>query len=340
MAKIRAALAGVVTGRDLTREQISAVMEEIMTGRATPAQIAGFITALRMKGETVEEVTGAAAVMRRHATFIDAGGAPAVVDTCGTGGDGADTFNISTTAAFIAAGAGVTVAKHGNRAVSSLCGSADVLAALGVNLEAEPAVVEECIQEHGIGFLYAPRMHPAMKYAAGPRRDLGIRTIFNMLGPLTNPAGASGQVLGVFAPALVEMFAAALRDLGSRRALVVHGRDGMDEISTLAPTRVCELRNGELRSYEVQPELYFEAADSAEALRGGDAAHNAGILRAVLEGRDGAPRRIALLNAAAAIVAGEKADNLRDGLELARESVDSGAALAKLEALIRCTRGE
>jgi len=227
---IKEMLGKVVDGTDLDTGEIRQVMDEIMQGEATPAQIAGFITALRLKGETVEEVTGAAASMRHHATYIDAG-ARTVIDTCGTGGDGANTFNISTTTAFVAAGAGISVAKHGNRAVSSKCGSADVLMALGVKVDADPAVMEQCLQENGIGFLFAPKMHPAMKYAIGPRRELGIRTIFNMLGPLTNPAAATGQVLGVFAPELTEMFANVLNALGSRRALVVHGSDGLDEIT-------------------------------------------------------------------------------------------------------------
>jgi anthranilate phosphoribosyltransferase len=333
---IRTALSKLVVHNNLTRDEITATMDEIMNGDATPAQIAGFITALRMKGETVEEVAGAAASMRRHATYIDAG-ARSVVDTCGTGGDGAHTFNISTTAAFVTAGAGICVAKHGNRAVSSQCGSADVLAALGVKIDVEPYVMEQCLQEHGIGFLFAPRMHPAMKHAIGPRRELGIRTIFNMLGPLTNPAGATGQVLGVFAPELTEMFALALRDLGCRRALVVHGSDGLDEITCTGPSRVSELRDGDVRTYELSAELLLGEVCEPEELGGGDPAANAAILRSVLTGQSGAPRSVTLLNAAAAIVAGEKADTMNDALQLARESIDSGAAMAKLEALITAT---
>lgn len=324
---------------DLTSDEMSQVMDEIMTGQATPAQIAGFIVALRMKGETVAEVSGAAASMRKHATFIHAG-VRSVVDTCGTGGDGAGTFNISTTTAFVAAGAGICVAKHGNRAVSSQCGSADVLLELGVNINAEPEVMEQAIQEHGIGFLFAPKMHPAMKYAIGPRRELGIRTIFNMLGPLTNPAGATGQVLGVFAPQLTEMFAQVLRELGTRRAFIVHGSDGLDEITCTGPTRVCELRDGVIRTYELNPELLLPGGvcDAGE-IAGGDAPANAKILKDVLSGErtDGA-RQVVLLNAAAAMVAGEKADRLEDGLKLAVESIDSGAALKKLEQLVEATR--
>ncbi len=322
---------------DLTRVEMSGAVEAIMTGQATPAQIAAFLTALRMKGETAAELAAAAQVMRRHAVFIDAG-AQTVIDTCGTGGDGAHTFNISTAAAFIAAGAGLCVAKHGNRAVSSKCGSADVLAALGVNLDAPPAVVEQCIQEHGIGFLFAQKMHPAMKHAGPVRKELGFRTIFNMLGPLCNPAGATGQVLGVFAPELCEMFAQALKDLGSRRALVVHGLDGLDEITVTGRTRVCELRDGRIKTYELDAERLFDGCADARELAGGDAAENAAILRGILDGSvAGAKRNVALINAAAAIVAGEKADRIEDALTLAEKSLDSGAARNKLEQLIKAT---
>ena len=334
---LKEAISHVVARKDLSRAEITAAMDEIMGGQATPAQIAGFITALRMKGETVEEVTGAAASMRRHATFIHAG-ARSVIDTCGTGGDGLDTFNISTTAAFIAAGAGICVAKHGNRAVSSRCGSADVLAELGVGIEADAAVMEQCLQEHGIAFLFAPRMHPAMKHAIGPRRELGIRTIFNMLGPLTNPAGATGQVLGVFAPQLTEVFANVLRELGTRRALVVHGSDGMDEITCTGSTRVSELRDRAVRTYELSADMLIGETCPLAEIKGGGPADNARILRDVLAGKPGAPRQIALMNAAAAIVAGEKADSLPEALKLAAQSIDSGAAAAKLDALIAATK--
>lgn len=330
------ALATVVERRDLDREAIRATMDEIMQGEATPAQIAAFITALRMKGETAEELGGAAASMREHAHYIDAG-AQTVVDTCGTGGDGMNTFNISTATAFVAAGAGIAVAKHGNRSVSSKCGSADVLRELGVNIEADPLVMEECIQDNGIGFLYAPRMHPAMKYAIGPRRELGIRTIFNMLGPLTNPAGATGQVLGVFDAELTEMFALALKGLGTRRAFVVHGLDGLDEMTTCARTRVSELRDAAVRTYEVSAEQIFGEFAQPEDLGGGEPPENARILRDVLDGTPGAPLNTVLLNAAAAIVAGEKAESIEEGLELARESVTSGAARDKLAILVETT---
>lgn len=334
---MRELLTKVVSRQDLTADEVTRAMDEIMQGRATEAQIAGLLVALRMKGETVAEITGAATSMRRHATFIDAG-ARTVVDTCGTGGDGASTFNISTASAFVAAGAGVCVAKHGNRAVSSRCGSADVLTELGVKVDVEPYVMEQCLQEHGIGFLYAPKMHPAMKYAIGPRRELGIRTIFNMLGPLTNPAGAHGQVLGVFAGELTETFACALRDLGCRRAFVVHGSDGLDEITTTGPSRVSELRDGTVKTYEVSAELMVGECSDPQELRGGDPPENAQILRNVLEGKKGAPRTITLLNAAAAVVAGEQADSLAEGIEQARQSIDSGAAREKLQVLIDATQ--
>jgi len=333
---IKELISKVVSGQDLSSQEAVEAMNCIMGGDATAAQIAGFITALRMKGETVEEVAGAAASMRRHANYIDAG-AQSVVDTCGTGGDGLNTFNISTTSAFVVAGAGIPVAKHGNRAVSSQCGSADVLKALGVGIDVEAYVMEQCLQEYGISFLFAPSMHPAMKHAIGPRRELGIRTIFNMLGPLTNPANATGQVLGVFAPELTEMFAHVLKELGCRRAFVVHGTDGLDEMSVTAPTRVCELRDGLVKTYEVSPEILLGECYDEDELAGGDAAENAAILRAVLNGEQGAKRDIVLLNAAAGIVAGEKAETLEEGLELARQSIDSGAAMEKLEILIRET---
>lgn len=333
---IQDALSTVVERENLSAAEIRAAMDEIMNGECTPAQIAAFITALRMKGETAEELGGAAASMREHANYIDAG-ARSVVDTCGTGGDGMNTFNISTATAFVAAGAGICVAKHGNRAVSSKCGSADVLKELGVNIEADPLVMEECLQENGIGFLFAPKMHPAMKYAIGPRRELGIRTIFNMLGPLTNPAGATGQVLGVFAPELTEMFALALRDLGTRRAFIVHGMDGLDEITSTDVTRVSELRDGNVRTYELSAERVFGEFCDPEDLAGGDPPANAAILRDVLDNKPGAPLHTVLLNAAAAIVAGEAADSFDEGLEVARQSIACGAAKEKLEILIQAT---
>jgi anthranilate phosphoribosyltransferase len=322
---------------DLTQSEMSAAFDLIMSGEATPAQIAAFIVALRMKGECVDEIAGGAASMRQHALFIDAGGLP-VVDTCGTGGDTCDTFNISTTAAFVTAGAGVPVAKHGNRAISSKCGSADLLMALGVNLDVQPETVEECIRDVGIGFLFAPKLHPAMKHAMGPRRELGVRTVFNMLGPLTNPAGAKGQIIGVFSAELTEPFAHVLRLLGSRRAFIVHGQDGMDELTTTTTSRVSELNDGQVRTYELDPCDFIDDYANAADLVGGDPETNAAITRAILGGEKGAPRDIVCLNAAAAIVAGGKAASLQDGWTLAQESIDSGNAQKALTGLIESTR--
>ncbi|MFO7871310.1 MAG: anthranilate phosphoribosyltransferase [Kiritimatiellia bacterium] len=329
-------LSEIVEGRDLSQSAMGEAFDLIMSGEATPAQIGAFIASLRVKGETAEEIAGAASSMRRHAVFIDAAGAP-VIDTCGTGGDKCDTFNVSTTAAFVAAGAGVPVAKHGNRAISSKCGSADLLAELGVNIEADQATVEECVQETGIGFLYAPRLHPAMKYAMTPRRELGIRTIFNMLGPLTNPAGARSQIIGVFSPDLTEPFAEVLKLLGSRKAFVVHGHDGMDEITTTTTTRISELRDGRIRTYDFDPVNLIGDYSGSDDLRGGEASVNAGISRGVLSGEKGPARDIVCLNAAAAISAGGKCDDISEGWKLAQESVDSGSAERKLEELIKAT---
>ncbi len=323
----------LLSKENLSADEMKAAMDAIMNGEATEIQMSSFLTALRMKGETAEEVGAAASIMRRHATFIDAG-AQSVIDTCGTGGDKAGTFNISTATAFVAAGAGVCVAKHGNRSVSSKCGSADVLEALGVKIDAPSYVMEECIQEFGVGFLFAPCMHPAMKNVMGVRKGLGIRTIFNMLGPLTNPAAATGQVLGVFAPELTEMFATALKSLGTRRAFVVHGHDCLDEITSTTTTRVSELRDGNIKTYEFDPQEYIELS-MPEDIKGGDVQENAGILKGILDGTiTGAPKDIVMLNAAAAIVAGEKADDFASGIELAEESIESGKAFEKLEKLI------
>jgi anthranilate phosphoribosyltransferase len=330
---IREAIVGIVRGEDLREEQMMSVMTEVMEGTATPAQIAAFMTALRLKGETVEEVTGAARIMRQKATRIDAR-ASVVVDTCGTGGDGRNTFNISTTAAFVVAAAGLTVAKHGNRAVSSGCGSADVLEALGVKIDAAPEIVEECLQEIGIGFLFAPRLHGAMKYAIGPRREIGIRTIFNMLGPLTNPAGATAQLIGVYEPKLTEMFAGVLRNLGTKRAFVVHGADGLDEATVTGETRVSELKDGLIATYNLDPVELFGELSPPEALRGGDAEANARITMEILGGEGGPRRRICVLNAALAIVAGGRARTIREGIAVAEGCIDSGDAHKKLQALI------
>ncbi|HBH86540.1 MAG TPA: anthranilate phosphoribosyltransferase [Syntrophaceae bacterium] len=330
---IKEAIAKVVNKNDLQESEMMEVMNEIMEGKATPAQIASFITALRIKGETVDEVTGAARIMKQKATRIDARSS-IIVDTCGTGGDGMKTFNISTTAAFVVAASGLTVAKHGNRAVSSGCGSADVLEALGINISAPPEVVEECIHQAGIGFLFAPMLHGTMKYAIGPRREIGIRTIFNMLGPLTNPAGATSQLIGVYNPRMTEMFAGVLKNLGTKRAFVVHGSDGLDEATVTGETRVTELRDGLLTTYNIDPVDIFGVTFPGNTLLGGDASLNAQITKDVLSGKDGACRNIVVLNAALAIMVGEKAKTINDGIRVAQDCIDSGIAMKKLQALI------
>ncbi|HPD56299.1 MAG TPA: anthranilate phosphoribosyltransferase [Smithellaceae bacterium] len=330
---IKEAIDKAVKKQDLPEAEMMQAMEEIMEGTATPAQIGAFITALRMKGETVEEVTGAARIMRQKATRVNAC-ATTIVDTCGTGGDALNTFNISTATAFVVAAAGIVVAKHGNRAVSSGCGSADVLEALGVNISADQDIVEECVQQIGIGFLFAPKLHGAMKYAIGPRREIGIRTIFNMLGPLTNPAGATAQLLGVYDAKLTEMFADVLKNMGTKRAFIVHGMDGLDEVTLSRETRVAELNDGIVRTYNINPVDYFGKTYPLEDVRGGDPQKNAQIIRDVLSGKNGACRNIVLLNAALAIIAGEKAADVKEGIKVAADCIDSGAAVKKLQALI------
>jgi anthranilate phosphoribosyltransferase len=333
---IKDAIAQMLEDRCLAEAEAEAVMEQIMTGQATPAQIGGFLIGLRLKGETVEEVTGFARAMRRNAIAVRPR-RRLLVDTCGTGGDGTGTFNISTTAAFVVAGAGLAVAKHGNRSVSSNCGSADVLKALGVCLELSPEEVAACIDEVGIGFLYAPLLHPAMKHAIGPRREMGVRTVFNILGPLTNPAGAQAQVLGVYDGALTEMMAQVLGSLGCRAAFVVHGADGLDELSTTGPNQITRLRDGQVHTFILDPlELGLPRATLSD-LEGGEAAENATIVRAVLDGEPGPRRDVVLLNAAAGLVAGKLAAALPEGLSLAAQSIDSGAARAKLEGLVAFT---
>jgi anthranilate phosphoribosyltransferase len=321
-------------GTSLTLEGAELAMREIMNGEATPSQIAALLMGLRIKGESVEELTGFAKVMREKATRIPHR-QPNVVDTCGTGGDHSGTLNISTTAAFVAAGAGAPVAKHGNRAASSQCGSADVLAALGVKLDLTPEQVGACIDDVGIGFLFAPALHAAMKYAMPTRKEMGIRTAFNLLGPLTNPAGAQSQLLGVFDGDFVEKLAGALRALGAKHALVVHGEDGLDEITTTDETRVAELKDGRIKVFHLDPLAFFKDTAKADDLAGGDAAQNALITRAVLQGEAGPKRDIVLINAAAALVAADLAATLKEGLDLAAKSLDSGVALAKLEALVK-----
>lgn len=330
-------LQAIIAKKNLSQSEMSGMIEAIFSGSITSAQIGAFMAALATKGETFEELAGAARAMRRKATRIHAGAAT-VVDTCGTGGDGVHSFNISTTAAFVVAGCGITVAKHGNRSISSKCGSADVLEALGMRLDVQPEVVEEAVNTLGIGFMFAPLFHGAMRHAAKPRKEVGIRSIFNMLGPLTNPAGANCQVLGVYAPPLTEMFAQALRLLGARRAFVVHGHDGLDEISVCAPTRVAELRDNMIRTYDVTPEQLLGRTARPKDLAGGDPAENAAITRRVLEGKAGPTRDVVLVNAGAAIVAAGVAGDFAEGIRKAEEAIDSGAAAAKLDALIRFTQ--
>ena len=336
--KTRAALVKAAGGANLSGAESAEVFGEIMSGEVEPQILAAFLTALKMKGETVDEVVGAASAMRARATFINAGSA-APIDTCGTGGDGMNTFNISTTSAFIAAGAGVPVAKHGNRAATSKCGSGDVLGELGFNLDVHASVMEHCLQEEGIAFLFAPKMHPAMRFAAPVRKALGFRTIFNLLGPLVNPAGATGQVVGVFEAGYTEFVAECLNRMGVRRAFVVHAADGMDEISVCTPTRVSELRDCSIKTSEFNPRKYFPDGANFSDLKGGDAKVNAQILLDVLSGklRNGA-RDICLLNSAAAIVVGGKTDDFGAALEMARDSLDSGAALKKLKTLVEFSR--
>ena len=343
------AIKKVVEGKDLSREEAFLVMEQIMSGGCSDAQIAAFLTALRMKGETVPELCGFAQVMRAKVARVEAKAAvraalsgtdrEALVDTCGTGGDASNTFNISTATAFVVAGAGIPVAKHGNRSVSSLCGSADVIEALGVDLELPPEVVGRSIDEVGIGFLYAPLLHKAMKYVMPARREIKIRTVFNILGPLTNPAGASAPVMGVYDGALTEPLAAVLNELGARRAFVVHGLDGLDEISNTGETKVSEVRDGQVVTYSIKPEDFGLKRAHLSELKGGDAKENAEIIKRILLGERGPRRDIVLLNAAAGIVAGGRAKSFQEGMELAKASIDSGAAMEKLNRLVEfCAR--
>ncbi len=329
---IREAISALVAGNSLSTEEAASVMEEIMIGETTPAQFGAFVTALRLKGETVDEIVGLAKTMRAKAVPVITD--ETVVDTCGTGGDGLHTFNISTVAAFIAAGAGLKVAKHGNRAMSSHCGSADVLEALGVKIDLNAEQVQRCLQEVGMGFMFAPVFHPAMKYASAPRREIGIRTVFNILGPLTNPAGASSQVIGVADGLLVEKLALVLQGLGCHHALVVHGEDGLDEITLTRKTQVCELKDGRTESYSISPEDFGLSRASLDSLRGGTADENATLLRNILAGAPGPQRDVVLMNAGAVLLAGDRVGTLQQGVTLATEVIDDGNALAKLEQLI------
>ncbi len=341
---ITSAIRTVVERKDLSRDEAFAVMDAIMSGQATDAQIAAFLTGLRMKGETVEELIGFARVMRekvspvktraRVQTSLSGTDREMLVDTCGTGGDATGTFNVSTATAFVVAGAGIPVAKHGNRSVSSLCGSADVVEALGVRLDLPPERVGKCVDEVGIGFCYAPLLHKAMKFVMLARREIRIRTVFNILGPLTNPARASAQVIGVYDGALALMMAQVLKELGTVRAFVVHGEDGLDELSTTSESRIAELRDGGVRSYRVRPEDFGLPRARLADLHGGSAADNAEIIRRILAGERGPKRDIVLLNAGAAIAAGGKAGDIAQGLALAERAVDSGSAREKLDRLV------
>ncbi|WP_455377622.1 anthranilate phosphoribosyltransferase [Petrachloros mirabilis] len=330
---IKHAIGKLADRLSLTEKEAEEVMNEIMEGEATSSQIAAYLMGLRIKGESVEEIAGSVRAMRDHAVRI-AVGDPLVVDTCGTGGDGRNTFNISTTAAFVVAGAGLTVAKHGNRSVSSKSGSADVLAALGVNIELPPERVADCINEVGVGFLFAPLYHGAMKHCAGPRHDLGIRTMLNVLGPLTNPAGATIQIIGVYEPRLTELLGKVLMHLGSQHCFVVHGMDGLDEITLTDRTLVSEAKSGVLSNYVVTPEEFGLTRVSPKDLAGGTPQDNAQITKDILQGRKGPKRDVVCLNASPALVAGRKAKTLHEGFRLAGETIDSGAAAEKLTRLI------
>ena len=330
---IQDAISHVADFGDLTRSEAGEVMREIMRGEGSDAQLGALLVGLRMKGETVEEITGFAEVMREMATPVKTS-REHLVDTCGTGGTHSGTFNISTTAAFVVAGAGLAVAKHGNRSATSKCGSADVLEALGVNLEASPETIGKCIDEIGIGFLFARTLHGAMKHVAGPRAEMKTRTIFNLLGPLTNPAGADAQVMGVYDSSKVESIARVLSNLGSRHAFVVAGSDGMDELTLAGPTLVAEAKDGEVKTFEIAPEDVGLPTATRNDIQGQDAEHNAKILRGVLGGEKGPRRDIVLFNAAAAIIAGGGAEDWKPAIAVAAKSIDSGSALEKLEALI------
>ena len=327
------AIRAVTENRDLNSDEMQSVMRLIMTGEATQAQIGGFLIGLRMKGETVDEIAAAAAVMRELATKVEVSG-PHLVDTCGTGGDGASTFNISTTSALVVAAAGGKVAKHGNRSISSKCGSADLLEAAGVSLDLDPAQVARCVEEIGVGFMFAPKHHGAMKHAIGPRKEMGVRTIFNVLGPLTNPAGAPNQVLGVFAEQWLEPLAVVLGRLGSDHVLVVHAEDGMDEISISAPTSVAELKDGKVTRYSVTPEQFGVSRADAALIAVDGVEQSLAMVRGVLDNQAGAALDIVALNAGAAIYAADLTDSLAAGVERARQVIADGSAKAKLEALV------
>jgi len=334
---IKEAISSLVAARSLTEDEAAGVMEEIMNSEVSPAQFGTFVTALRYKGETVDEITGMARTMRTKAIPVMPGAA--VVDTCGTGGDNSSTFNISTATAIVTAAAGLKVAKHGNRAMSSQCGSADVLEALGIRIELTAGQVQRSIEETGFGFMYAPLFHPAMKFAAGLRREIGIRTVFNILGPLTNPAGAGAQVVGVPNEKLVEKIAMVLQRLGCKRALVVHGEDGLDEITVTGKTRICELQGGTIRNYSIHPGDFGIETANIDGLKSADLEESVTILRSVLSGQSGAPRDAVLLNTAGVLLVGGQATTLKEGIEIAVRVIDSGQAFVKLQQIIEFSQG-
>ncbi len=326
----------MVSGHSLDTEEAAAVMREVMEGEVTPAQLGAFLTALRVKGETPQEMAGMARVMREKALTVRVDGT--LVDTAGTGGDGKGSFNVSTAAAFIAAASGLKVAKHGNRAASGSCGSADVLEALGVKIDLGPEGVERCIEEVGMGFMFAPTFHPAMRHAAPVRREIGIRTVFNILGPLTNPAGAQRQLLGIADPSLGDKMSEVLRLLGSEHSLVVHGEDGLDELTLGGSTQIWELRNGAVHTYSVSPEEIGMPRVSAEEIKGGSSEENALLMRRLFQGEGGPARDVVLLNGAAILMVGDVAADLREGIALAREAIDSGEALRRMDALVELSQ--
>ena len=333
--KIQNALKKVLDKVDLKEVEMVSIMTQIMEGQVKDSQLGSLLTALSIKGESIEEIAGAAIVMRDKSENINVSRTETIVDTCGTGGDGANTFNISTAAAFVVAGCGLTVAKHGNKAVSSLSGSADVLRCLGVNVDADKLTLEKCLDEIGIGFLFAPMMHGAMKYAAGVRKELGFRTIFNLLGPLTNPAGANAQVIGIYDSSRLKQIASVLKLLGTRQAFVVNGSDGLDEITLTGTTNVCELVNGQVKEYTLEPENFELTACKARDISGGTPEENANIIKNILSGEQGPKSDIVLMNASAAICAGGIAENLKVAMHLARQSIDTGSAEKKLNDLCR-----
>ncbi|MFH1407283.1 MAG: anthranilate phosphoribosyltransferase [Candidatus Omnitrophota bacterium] len=334
---IKETITKLLEKKDLSESEMHDAMQEIMSGGATPAQIASFLTVLRIKGESVDEISAAAEVMRNFATKIRVKN-PAVLDTCGTGGDGAGTFNVSTLAALVSAGAGAVVAKHGNRCVSSKCGSADLLEALGVNIQLKPEDVEKSIEQIGIGFLFAQLLHGAMRYAAPVRREMGIRTIFNILGPLTNPASAAHQLLGVYSKTLVSTLAKVLKNLGAKHALVVHGSDGLDEVTTTGATHICELKKGSIKNYKLSPSEFGIKKAKPKDIAGGDAAYNAALAKEVLKGKKGPARDIVVLNSGCALYAADMAKTIKEGIKQAAHSIDSGNAMDKLNKLIEFSK--